>query len=103
MDVKVVFDENLARGCSVADATQHVLKEPPWGFDDEEDAAAMILALASLQLEHNALDQAVRERAIAVIDSGVPLWGWEDLPDERLAERTAVLHKLKQQLLGVSS
>jgi hypothetical protein len=98
MDVKVMFENDLTHGYSIAAATQHVLQEPPWGFDDEEDTAVTWLALAALQVEHHALDQVVRKRALDIIDSGVPLWRWEGQSDEKVAERTAVLQSFRQQL-----
>lgn len=102
LDVKNMFEEDLANGLSATDASQHVLNNPPWGFDDEEDTATTVLALAALQMEYHVLSQSVKERAIDVIDSGVPLWRWEGLPDDRMASRIAVLQSLKQQLLDVT-
>lgn len=99
VDVKVMFEEDLKRGYSVSDTTRHILSDPPWSFEDEEDTAVMVLALAGLQLEHDALDHAIRERAIHIIDSGVPLWRWEGQVEERVAERTALLSALRQQLI----
>jgi hypothetical protein len=101
-DVRLEFEEQLRSGQSVAAATHHLIDAPPWGWDDEEDAAVTYLALAGLQLEHRALDPAIRDKAIAIIDSEVPLWRWEGSPPERIAERVRVLGELREQLITYS-
>lgn len=99
-DVRLEFEEQLRSGQSVAAATHHLIDAPPWGWDDEEDTAATYLALAGLQLEYRALDPAIRDKAIAIIDSEVPLWRWESSPPERIAERVRVLRELREQLIS---
>jgi hypothetical protein len=99
VDVRVAFEDALSEGLSISEATQRVLDDPPAGFDDEEDAAVTYLALAALQLEHGALEAAIRDKAIAFIESGIPLWRWEGSPPERIAERQKALEDFKARLL----
>lgn len=77
-----------------------MLQAPPWGLDDEDDSATTLLALASLQLEHAALDQDIKIRAIVVIDSGVGIARWEIATSKQRAERAAVLQRLRDRLLN---
>jgi hypothetical protein len=97
-DVQEQFDSIRQQGYSVSAATQQILKDPPWGSDDDEDAAVTYLALAALQLAHGELEPTLREKAIAVIASGVPMWRWDGSAPEGVAERTRVLEEPKEKL-----
>lgn len=99
-DARILFEDKLAVGCSVVEATRRVLDEWKGIMDDEEDAAVTYLALAALQLEHGILEPRLRQQALATIESGVPLWRWEGSSPERIAERTRVLAAFKAELLA---
>jgi hypothetical protein len=77
-DVVVMFADLLQEGYTAAQAVQHVLDDPPWGWEDEEDAAVQLLAVTAIALQHGVLEAALRDRAVAAIDSQVSLWCWED-------------------------
>ena len=94
MDVKLLFEEQLQHGLTTTEATQAILYDPPWGLDDEEDEASTYLALASLQLEHGTLDAEIRDKALAIIESGVPMWGWENTDANRQSKRKFVIDSL---------
>lgn len=102
-DVQRLFEASLASGQSVASAARRIVDDPPWPLDDEEDAAVTYLALARLQLERGAVEPTIREKALAVIASGVPLWRWENAPPDQLREREKVLDELKVKLLGLTT
>jgi hypothetical protein len=59
--VQIMFEDALASGMSVEQASLKVLRDPPWDMTDEDDGLIMILALAVLQLQHQALDPQVRD------------------------------------------
>lgn len=99
-DVQAAFEENIAQGHDAAVASRRVLDNPPWPLDDEEDEAVTYLALASLQMKYGKVVPAIRNKAIAIIKSGIPMWRWEGLPPGRVAERAQVLKELEMQLLG---
>ena len=76
-DVLIAFEDALRDGLTAGAALRRVLDDPPYGWDDEDDSATQLLAIAALALQHELLDPDLRERAIAMIDSGVPMWRWE--------------------------
>lgn len=98
-DALVRFNDLLAAGGSASDALQGVLASPPWGWHDAVDAAVQVLALAAVALEHGVLDAALRDRALATIESGVPLWRWTDAEPEDVTARKDVLEQFKGLLL----
>lgn len=98
LDARILFEDSLSAGLNVYEAARHVLSE--WKVDDGdiEDAAVIYLALAGLQLEHGTLDSTIREKAIMVIDSEIPLWRWEGSPPDRVEERRRILQEFRDQL-----
>lgn len=98
IDVRREFEARLDRGDTVEAATQHVLRAFSTPLTDEEDASVVYLALAHLQRKAGAIEPWLRDRALAVIDSGIPLWRWEGQPAQRVAERKQVLDDLRASL-----
>lgn len=72
------------------------------GYRDlgEDEHHVLWLALAATQSGLGRLDDEVRTRALAVIDSGVGLQRWEQAGPKELAKREAALGKLRAQLTG---
>ncbi len=100
-DVILKFDGLLEEGNSPIEAVRRVLEDPPYRWGDWDDDAVQILAIAALALQHGVLDPALRDRAIAMIESGAPLgrWNWEGSRPEKIAARMAVLDQLKILLI----
>lgn len=77
-DVQVMFDDALASGMSVEQASREVLRELPGEMiTDDDDGPVIMLALAALQLQHQALDPYVRDQALATIASGAAMDRWQ--------------------------
>jgi len=96
-DVREEFIERLASGATADAATQQMLAD--WGssIDDVDDGPVFWLSLAHTQWKYGCLMDAVREKALAVIDSGTDLQRWAG-PYE--SKRRAVLNALKATLLS---
>jgi hypothetical protein len=99
-DVRDRYRELVADGASGPDATETVLRE--WGrlVDDEEDGVHIWLSLAATQCQLGRLENRVRDRAIAVIDSGADLGRWEEDAPGDVAARRAALSALREKLTG---
>jgi hypothetical protein len=67
--------EAVLDGLDPVAATEHVLSELSASFDDREDGVAW-LALALAQHETGRLQDAVRDRALAVTAAGADLAQW---------------------------
>jgi hypothetical protein len=98
-DVVLMFEDLLEHGSTAAEAVQRILAHAPWGWRDIDAAAAQVLSLAALALQHGVLDPALRDRAIATIESGDPLGRWTEARPEVIAARTEVLEHFKVLLL----
>jgi hypothetical protein len=97
-DAIAMFEELREDGYDAQEALQRVLADPPWGWGDRGDDAVQILAIAALALQHGVLDPALRDRAIAMIESGAPLGRWTESGPEMIAARTEVLERFKALL-----
>ena len=99
-DVRSDFCEFVADGASPAEAPQWLIDQ--WDPDDDLDDGPVIwLTLAALQSRVGWLDERVKERALRIINDGSDLQRWIDEATESdVAERRAVLEKLKVQLLS---
>ena len=71
-----------------------------WQGLDADEEPVFWLALAAAQSRLGRLEDEVRDRALAVIDSGRGLSRWDDLGPGLFAERTAVIEKLRTELTG---
>lgn len=97
-DVIKMFQELLGEGKTPRGAVQAVLVDPPWRWGDLDDDAVQVLALAALALEHGVLDPALRDRAIAMIESGDPMGTWTESAPEDVAARVQLLERFKALL-----
>jgi hypothetical protein len=97
--VRDAYRERISDGMDGAAATTDLIEQwlgelPP----DDEDVLVFWLAIAATQWKAGRLEDRIRDKAIAVIDSGKDLRRWAD---SRLIEKRAeVLRKLKDQLLS---
>jgi hypothetical protein len=96
-DARSRYRELVADGFTGNEATDALIAE--WGdaLDDPDEAAAFWLALADTQWKVGRLEDRVRDRALALIESGEDLARFEH--DRRLHERRAkVLADLEAQV-----
>lgn len=95
-DVRSSFRRLLTEGRSSLEAADEILRE--WQPDQSlENGTEVWLALAAAQRELGQLLPDVRDRAIAIIDSGADLGRWRHTPAS-LAERKSVLAALGKKL-----
>ncbi len=91
---KAIFEDAIAEGLSVADATARVMSELGEIAKNEDVLAVIQLALAAMQLEHKALDPNLRDEVLQIIRSGKSLKPWADLGETNLAQRKQALSVL---------
>jgi hypothetical protein len=94
-DVKGMFEDVLAEGMSVAQATRHILEELGDAVDDYDDGPEISIALAALQLQHGALETGMKTRALAAIDHDLQRWEDSARTPEDYEERKAVLEEFR--------
>jgi hypothetical protein len=99
-DTRDAFSDFVAEGLTAAEATARLIAESAEILADEEDANVFWLALAAAQWKLGRLLDSVRDRAIAVIDSGDDLRRWQDNPTAEVNQRKKHLAKLREQLLS---
>ena len=97
LDVKGDYEEILDSGLSHEVATKTLIDRYHDALDDPEESGVFWLALAAIQLEHDALIKIVKTNALDVINSNHDLLRWEDSPDA--TKRKQILEQLKDQLL----
>jgi hypothetical protein len=97
-DVRDAFEDELSAGADVATAAERVLGQFSDDLDDTDYGPVIYLALAALQLEHRALQQDIRDRALQIIDNGEGLDTWGEAGSRKLHERKQVLASLRAQL-----
>jgi hypothetical protein len=98
-DVRDEYRDCLSQGMEGPAATDKVMSMFGDSLDDPDDGPPFWLALAATQVRYGRLEQRVRDRAIAIIESGSDLARFSGNP--RLTrERSRVLNKLKANLVG---
>lgn len=99
-DVRGDFCDFIADGSSPAEASRWIIDQ--WDPDDNLDEGPVVwLTLAALQSRVGWLSQRVKKRALRIINDGSDLQLWINQTTESdVAERRAVLEKLKEQLLS---
>jgi hypothetical protein len=98
-DVRDTYRVALEHGLSDAQATELVLADFAADLADEYRAPTVWLALAVIQHKHGRLTTEVRDRALAVIESGADLRGWESAAPRERGHRAAVLTKVRARLM----
>ena len=98
LDVRGVFEDALAEGVSVVEATHRVIEKMASAVVDYDHGSLVWLALAALQLEQGELQPWVKAPAMWVIDVGIGLEGWQDSGPDEFAKRKAALAAFRAQL-----
>lgn len=98
LDVKGDYEEILDSGLSHEVATKTLIDRYQDALEDLEESGVFWLALASIQLDCDALVEDVKTNALDVINSERDLLRWEDSPDA--GNRKKVLQQLKKDLLN---
>ena len=99
-DTRDTCTDFLADALTPPQATDRLIKESADILEDEDDAGVFWLALAATQWKLGRLVDSVRDRAIAIIESGTDLRRWEDNPRAEINQRKKHLEKLRKQLLS---
>lgn len=99
-DTRDAFTDLIAQGLTATEATDRLIAESADILADDEDANVFWLALAASQWKLGRLVDSVRERAVAVIDSGDDLRRWQDNSKAEINQRRMHLAKLREQLLS---
>ena len=96
-DVHGDFEEVMDAGASIEEATKRILMDYADYLDDMDDEPDVYFALAAAQLQRGALQDIIREKAIAFIDSGQTLDRWKD---EWRPKRQDVLRHFRELLIA---
>ena len=99
-DIRDTFTEFIADGLPPDEATNRLIAESADILADEDDSNVFWLALSGTQWKLGRLIDSVRDRAIAVIDSGNDLRRWKDNSKSQINQRKKYLAKLRAQLLS---
>lgn len=97
-DVKFDYRDLLRRGKDSAQITQELLESYKDALSDADDKLNFWFALADVQWDMGRLLPAVKDQALAFLESGSGLPGWEGFPKKQLEKRKAVLDRLLQKL-----
>lgn len=99
-DIRDSYRQRIEDGVEDAEAARLTLEEFRNYLDDDEEGPALIIAFAVTQSKIGRLDPAIRDRALAAIDSGADLAIWEKENPKLLPKRREVLSKARAQLIG---
>ena len=98
-EIRGEFDERVAFGLPVADATAAVVEQFGGLLRDPDDGPVVLLALAALQLLNRGLQPAVRDAALELLEGGARFAGPTG-DSTRDAERRRLLSELEAELLA---
>lgn len=97
-DMRSSWNDLLAASVSPEEATARIQAEFAESSQDVDEVTAFWLALAALQERSAGLQPAVRDKALAIIDSGQDLKRWTDERDRE--QRAFQLQQLRASLLN---
>lgn len=97
-DVKKFFRDQLHRGKNSSQITQELVDSYKDALADSDDRPNFWFALADAQWDMGRLLPSVKEQALACLEDGGGLLGWEASPKKQLEKRKMVLEKLRQKL-----
>lgn len=97
LDIKDAFEKYIQeKNLTVTEATAIVLNEyEEYVKTFKETLPVIYLTLASLQIEYGELEDELRNKTLAVIESGMDLKCWEGDGEIAIKERSKVLEKFK--------
>jgi hypothetical protein len=99
-DVRAGWREALMDGLSGDAATERVLTEFADALADEDDATVVWLGLAAAQMQTGRLQDAVRDRALRIIEDGGDVDRWREESAALGRGRERALRTLAEQLRG---
>lgn len=101
-DIRDAYKELIEDGIDDAEATQTILNSYAATFNDpeDEDQTVALLALAVTQSKIGRLDPAIRDRALAALDTGHDLERWAQDSPKDVPKRKAQLEKARAQITG---
>ena len=99
-EVREAWRDAILDGLDPAASTERVLADYASSFEDPDDAIAGSLALALAQHETGRLQDAVRDRALAIIAAGADLEQWQDENPPFVSRRRRALERLEAKLTG---
>lgn len=99
-DVRGDWRDAILDGGDPAQVTRQLIGRYSAAADDQGEAGVFWLALAAAQLETGRLDDAVRDRALEVIDRNVDLARWREQHPSLARRRERALQRLAEGLRG---
>jgi len=99
-DIRDHYRELIEDGVDDTEATRQTTEKYRASFDDPEDGASAILALAVTQSKIGRLDPIIRDLALAALERGGDLAVWAIDNPKLLAKRKQVLSKAREQITG---
>jgi hypothetical protein len=99
-DIRDHYRELIEDGVDDTEATRQTTEKYRASFDDPEDGASAILALAVTQSKIGRLDPVIRDLALAALERGGDLAVWAIDNPKLLAKRKQVLSKAREQITG---
>ena len=99
-DVRHEWREAIIEGLEPRAATERVMREHSYAVSDRDEHVVFWLALAAAQAETGRLQDDVRKRALALIDSGGDLYRWVESGTTAVRKREKVLRRLSDELRG---
>jgi hypothetical protein len=103
LDVKGIFEDAIEEGKTSDEATKIVYSQCGGYFTDDESGPTAYWALALMQLQHGALQEEVRQKALDYIEKGTDLVRWEGATARSRKSREKVIHELRTILLHPES
>lgn len=99
MDIKAEFDNAIAEGMSLKQATKQILVSFSDVLNDEEEGPLVYIVLAALQIRQGTVIRKIKQEALKIISAGQGLERWEEAGEELFNKRKCVLNDLKSMLL----
>lgn len=99
LDIKAEFDDALAEGMTVKEATKQILESFEDVLEDDEESPIVYLALAALQLEKGEIQKNIKKKALQIIESEQGMERWEEAGAELFVQRKVILNELKRNLV----
>lgn len=99
-EIRDAFKEHLEAGLTHAEASSEILKGYNDVLNEHQIACLVFFALADTQWKYGCLDEAVRSKALTLIESGGDVAYWEESSPRDQKARSSVIDALKKKLLS---